>query len=272
MPLVILLNVRDQFALSAASLVAVLASTWLVVKFVNRKRFAAVGLAVNKHTMRELGIGCVIGWLMMTAIFGIEYLLGYVKVVAVEFSVAEAAQAFGISIAFFGVAAMFEEVLFRGYLFQTLARGINFIPSVALTGLLFGFAHFKNPNASEFGLINTVFVSVLFCLAYLRTRGLWLPFGIHFAWNFSQTTLYGYPTSGIHFANYELTKLTQFGPDWITGGAYGPEGGALATLLIVLCGVYLYFSRSLQPYPGNITLERKDEKLDMQIFERRIAA
>ena len=214
----------------------------------NKKVFAAVGLAVNKHTMRELGVGCMIGWLMMTGIFGVEYLLGYVKVVAVEFSFVQAAQAFGISILFFSIAAMFEEVLFRGYLFQTLARGINFIPSVVLTGLLFGFAHFKNPDASAFGWINTVFVSVLFCLAYWRTRGLWFPFGIHFAWNFSQTTLYGYPTSGIHFARYELTRLTQFGSEWITGSAYGPEGGALATLVIIFAGVYVYFSRTLQPH------------------------
>lgn len=266
-PLVQLLNVKDMFSLSAASLLGVLLATLLVTRFINRKPFVAIGLAVNKHTMKELGIGCLAGWLMMTGIFGIEYALGYVKVVASELAFANALQAFFISIVFFGVAAMFEEVLFRGYLFQTLVRGIRFIPSVVVMGILFSFAHLTNPNANAFGLINTVLVSVLFCYAYLRTRGLWLPFGIHFAWNFAQTTLYGYPTSGVHFSDYELTKLTQFGSEWITGGAYGPEGGVLATMMILLCGIYVYFSETLQPFPGIVTLEREEERLQLQWFE-----
>ena len=268
-PLVLLLNVRDTFALSAAALVSALLATLLATRFINRKTFIAVGLAVNGHTMRELGIGWLVGWLMMTGVFGVEYARGYLKVVATDLSFTQAAQTFAISIVFFAVAAMFEEVLFRGYLFQTLVRGINVIPSVVVMGVLFSLAHFRNPNANAFGLINTILVAILFCYAYWRTRGLWLPFGIHFAWNFSQTTLYGYPTSGIHFSNYELTKLTQFGPDWITGGAYGPEGGALATLMILLCGVYLYFSQTLQPYPGIVTLETEEERLQFRTFESR---
>jgi hypothetical protein len=109
----------------------------------------------------------------------------------------------------------------------------------------------------------------MFCYAYWRTRGLWLPFGIHFAWNFSQTTFYGYPTSGIHFSNQELTRLIQFGPEWITGGMYGPEGGILATFAIVLCGVYCYYSKALQPQADVVTLERKEERLRFQMFESR---
>lgn len=272
LPLIVFLKIQDTFTLAAASLVAAVITTFLVTKFVNRKPLTAVGLAINAHTMRELGIGCLIGWLMMTAIFGIQYLSGYVKVVAVEVTWTEGLTMFGIAIVFFAVAAMFEEVLFRGYLFQTLVRGIRFIPAAVLVGVLFGFAHIRNPNAGAFGVVNTVLVSIVFCIAYWRTRGVWLPFGIHFAWNFSQTTLFGYPTSGMHFTSYELTRLAQFGPEWMTGGAYGPEGGALATLVILLCGVYLVLSRSLHPFEGIVTLERKDENLTVDFLERRKAA
>jgi membrane protease YdiL (CAAX protease family) len=260
-PLIALAKVQDAMVINVALGVALLAATGLVTRFVNRKPLTAVGLAINKHAMRQLGIGCLLGWLMLTAIFGIEYAQDHVKVAAAEISFAEGVQTFLVSLVFFAVAAMNEELLFRGYPFQALMRGIGFVPAAVVTGFLFGAAHLNNPNANVFGFINTVLVAWLFCFAYWRTRSLWLPFGIHFSWNFAQTTIYGFPTSGVHFSQYELTRLTQFGSEWVTGGAYGPEGGALATLVIVLCGVYVYFSRSLHPHPATPTLEREGETI-----------
>lgn len=268
----ILLKRTDMFSMSMASLVAVIIASFVCARFVNKKSLAAIGLSLNQLGWKEFGLGCLAGWLMMTGIFGIEYALGYTKVEAVEISFVDGLKVFGYAFLFFGVAALFEEVLFRGYLFQTLARGINVVPATVLTGILFGLAHLGNPNASVFGIANTFLVSIVLCLAYWKTRSLWLPFGIHFAWNFSQTTLYGFPTSGADFTRHELTRLTQFGPEWITGGAYGPEGGALATLTIILCGAYLYFSRSLQPTSHTVTLEREGEQLDIRWLERRNAA
>lgn len=270
-PLLTLVRTREAMVLNLALLVAVLAATWAVTRFVNRKPLTAVGLAVNGQALREFGLGCLLGWLMMTAIFGIEYLQDQVKVSVPEISLGEGVQAFGLALVFFAVAALNEEILFRGYPFQALMRGIGFSPAMLVSGVVFGAAHLQNPNASVFGFINTVLVACVFCLAYWRTRGLWLPFGIHFAWNFSQTTIYGFPTSGVHFAQLELTRLTQFGPEWVTGGAYGPEGGALATLTIVLCGVYLYFTRSLRPNPEVVTLEREGEEIRF-VLERRAEA
>ena len=267
-PAILLFEERDTQRLSVVTLMAVLLATYAATRFINRKPFSATGLALNRITMRQLGIGCLLGWLMMTAIFGVEYLFDYVKVVASEMSLPQMMQTVGLSLVLFAVAAMVEEVLFRGYLFQTLVRGVKFIPAVFIMGVLFGLSHLGNPNASAFGILNTVLVAAVFCLAYWRTRSLWLPFGIHFAWNFSQTTLYGYPTSGKHFSDYELTSFTQFGPEWLTGGAYGPEGGALATLLIVLCGVYLFFAESLKPAPGIAVLERDEEDLGTTFLER----
>ncbi|MEO8166932.1 MAG: type II CAAX endopeptidase family protein [bacterium] len=268
----IISGVKDTFALEAATLVGILAATYLATRFINHKPFVAVGLAVNKYAMREFGIGCLVGWLMLTGVFGIEYVWGYVKVSAAEFSFIDAIRVSGISLFFFAVAAAAEELLFRGYMFQTLIRGIRLIPASILVGICFGFAHYNNPTANVWGISNTVLIAVLFAFAYWRTRSLWLPFGIHLSWNFSQTTLYGYPTSGLHFTKYELTRLTQFGPEWLTGGAYGPEGGAIATLIIVLCGMYIYFSSSLQPFPGVRTLDEGTEDLSGGFFDGRKAA
>lgn len=267
-PLFVVMDVPDMLAVNTGVVIAALAATWIVTRWVNRKPLVAVGLSVNAHTMKHLGIGCLLGWLMMTAIFGFEYISDHVKVTAPDRTLVDGLQAVVVAAVFFAVAAMSEEVLFRGYPFQSLVRGMGFMPSAVVMGVLFAAAHLKNPNASFFGFANTLLVALLFSIAYWRTRSLWLPFGIHFAWNFSQTTLYGYPTSGVHFAEYELTRLTQFGPEWITGGAYGPEGGALATVTILACGWYVYASRSLRPHPGAVTLEREEETIRWQIAER----
>ncbi len=271
-PIILRLLSATQFLVSILSLAGVVLATFVAARFLEKRKLAATGLAVNKNTMRQLGLGCLLGWLMMTAIFGIEYSLGYVKVEMPDFSFANALQAFGISTAFFAAAAMFEEMLVRGYAMQVLAQGVGVVWSSIITAVVFSVLHIANPNIGGLAFVNIVLVGIVFALAYWRTRSLWLPFGIHFSWNFAQTTLYGFPTSGQDFTRYELTKLTQFGPEWLTGGAFGPEAGAFATLMIVLCGAYLFFSYSLPSYVQQNVLEPDDRRLTAELAGRRIAA
>jgi membrane protease YdiL (CAAX protease family) len=89
----------------------------------------------------------------------------------------------------------------------------------------------------------------------MKTRSLWLPFGLHVSWNYSQTVIYSFPTSGIDFAGFQLGETVQTGPEWITGGAFGPEGGALATLMLILSTWYILKSKSLSVPEGIITLD-----------------
>src|SRR5207245_1439230 len=99
--------------------------------------------------------------------------------------------------------------------------------------VLFGAAHIRNPHSTLLGAANTSLVGVFFSIAYLRTRALWMPFGIHFAWNFSLGTLYGLPVSGItSFA--AIVHGTALGPSWLTGGDYGIEASATGTAVILL--------------------------------------
>ena len=82
-------------------------------------------------------------------------------------------------------------------------------------------------------MLNTVLIGVLLSVAYLRTRALWLPWGIHFGWNLTLGLLFGLPLSG--FRNYNLLRYTQaYGPTWLTGGKYGVEASMTGTCAIVL--------------------------------------
>jgi hypothetical protein len=129
------------------------------------------------------------------------------------------------------VAAMAEEVAFRGYPFQRLVDGIGPIGGIVLLSFFFGAIHLGNPHASLWGFLNTIEIGAFLAVSYLRTRSLWMPWGIHFGWNLTLGMLLGLPVSGIN----EFTVAVQgtaVGPDWLTGGSYGIEASLTGTLVV----------------------------------------
>lgn len=129
------------------------------------------------------------------------------------------------------VGALAEELAFRGYPFQKLVEAIGPWWAIGAFSALFGIAHTTNPNVTVWGVINTAGVGVLFAVAYLRTRALWLPWGLHFGWNFTLGMVCGLPVSGLRTFS-AMVRTTVAGPLWLTGGDYGIEGSATGTLVI----------------------------------------
>jgi uncharacterized protein len=238
-----------------AYLCATAAATFIMLKFINRKPFGAIGLTIHSTVFREFGTGVLLGVLMMGGIFLVELALGYVSVSGRGLTRWEMLGVFFSALAVFSIAAAFEELLFRGYLFQTLIQGVTLLPALLLMAGLFAVAHARNPDATVFGVINVGLAGVWFSVAYVKTRGLWLPIGLHISWNFCQTTLFGFPTSGLAFVDRRLVDAVQSGPVWVTGGTFGPEGGALATVAILVCTTYVLKAGHLQAPPGITTLD-----------------
>jgi hypothetical protein len=131
------------------------------------------------------------------------------------------------------VAAMNEEVAFRGYPFQRLVEGIGPVGAIVFLSVLFGAVHLGNPHVSRWGFLNTIEVGALLAVAYLRTRSLWMPWGIHFGWNFALGLLFGLPVSGLNDFAVAVQGTAQ-GPAWLTGGAYGIEASLTGSVIIVL--------------------------------------
>ncbi|HMK38977.1 MAG TPA: type II CAAX endopeptidase family protein [Bacteroidota bacterium] len=236
-------------------LASALGATWVLTRFVNRKPLGAVGLWIHARTLRELGAGCLLGFLMMAGIYIVEVALGYVSPSSAGLSPAGALRVTGLSFLSFSAGAMGEELLFRGYAFQTLIQAVTFLPATLLAAVVFGLAHMQNPHVTALSLSNVVLAGALFSFAYMKTRSLWLPFGLHFAWNFSQTTLFGLPTSGVLDSAHALFGAAQSGPAWIGGGEFGPEGGVLATIALLACLWYILKAGFLGPPPGIVTLD-----------------
>lgn len=251
----------SQFTGWCVLLAAGLIGSFLMTRFVNHKPFAAIGFNLHAGMFREAGIGILLGVLMMSGIFAVEYLLGAVEIHLVEASWTGMVWIVVSSMALFGVQSLAEEVLFRGYLFQSLIQGMSFLPAMLAMAALFAAGHAWNPNVSAPAMINIALASVWLSFAYMHTRGLWLPFGLHFAWNFSQTTLFGFHTSGGAFPGYSLMTNVQEGPGWLTGGAFGPEGGVLATLALLVSTAYILKARYLRAPEGIITLDSVEDLL-----------
>ena len=148
-----------------------------------------------------------------------------------------------IEIFILSTAAMAEEVMFRGYPFQRILEGAGPVVAIVVLSVFFGIAHHWNPHARDvaaLSLFNTVFVGVLLSLAYLRVRNLWLPWGIHFAWNSMLGVVFGLPVSGLNDFSV-IIRGRAAGPVWLTGGAYGIEGSLAGTLAILAGFVPLYW-------------------------------
>jgi membrane protease YdiL (CAAX protease family) len=249
------------FAGSFIPLALVLAVTWVMTRLANHKPLAAVGLWMHPRALRECAMGLLLGFLMMTGIFLLELGLGVLSLTWRGLTLPEIAGAAAISFLFFAASALFEELLFRGYLLQTLMQWVSFLPALLMMSVFFGLAHYSNPHATPLSTANVVLAGVWLSFAYLKTRSLWLPFGLHLSWNFAQTTIYAFPTSGIAFAERRLFISETSGPLWLTGGEFGPEGGVLATVALTAATWYILKTPLLRAPEGIITLDSVEDVL-----------
>ncbi len=210
---------------------------------IDRKTVESLGIQ-PEGMWRDISAGIGIAGVMMLFIFLVVLAGGWIDIegFAWEFS---AFSVWGVNsinmILLFLIVGITEELQFRGYVLQNLEEGLNMVPAVLLSAAIFAVMHSANPGAlTGMPLLGLFFAGIFFAYAYLRTRTLWLAIGLHIGWNFFESTVFGFAVSGVNTGGWLLQTVT--GPDWITGGAFGPEAGLVlvpAILLGVLL-VYLY--------------------------------
>jgi hypothetical protein len=135
-------------------------------------------------------------------------------------------------------AAVSEEMLFRGVLFRWLEEFGGSWVALLLTSAFFGAVHLRNPNATMLAAVGIAFEGgVLLGGAYMLTRSLWLPMGIHAAWNFTQGEIFGIPVSGRSVHGLLAARLT--GSPLLTGNGFGLEASPIAMVVATAAGVWL---------------------------------
>ena len=224
-------------------------ASWILLHLADRCSFRNLGLWFYDGWGRELGLGLAGGTLMISVVVaptaisgGLEWHLRGVEPMVLLSGFLWAA-------VLLIPAATFEELLFRGYPFQRLVESWGApIAVVAISGL-FGLGHRNNPNATAFTVANTILAGIWLSQAYLKTRALWYPIGLHFSWNFVMGYVYSLPVSGIVLSN-QLLATKDHGPQWLTGGDYGPESSILSTGVLVVAIVWQWRTRLLKVAPA----------------------
>jgi membrane protease YdiL (CAAX protease family) len=142
----------------------------------------------------------------------------------------------GLLIAF--SAAVAEEIIFRGFLFRLFAKLVGTWGALVITAALFGALHAFNPGATVGSSVAIALeAGVLLGAAYAATQRLWLPIGLHMAWNFTEGSVFGMDVSG-HSAQPSLLIGTLHGSNLMTGGAFGPEASILAVVVCLIAAAY----------------------------------
>jgi membrane protease YdiL (CAAX protease family) len=222
---------------------AVTLSVFIARRYLDRRTFASLGLSVRSQSVYDFTFGVALAGLMIGLMYALEMAAGWVQIESLAWqseSWGNIAASIGIMVILFGLVSWHEELTIRGYWLQNLSTGLNLSMGVLLSSALFALAHLGNPNQSWQAYAGLFLSGLFLAFGYLRTHQLWLPIGLHLGWNLFEGTVFGFPVSGQYF--YQLIRQTVSGPDIITGGAFGPEGGLilLPALLLGTAGVFWY--------------------------------
>ncbi|HXG86427.1 MAG TPA: type II CAAX endopeptidase family protein [Pyrinomonadaceae bacterium] len=218
-------------------------------KFLEGLPFRALGLWFTKNWLKDLIFGLIAGAISITLAVLIAILFGGMRL---ELNQSAGSSAIGltllVSFVVFVVGAIAEEAYFRGYILQTFARARLAWLAIVFTSLFFASAHLNNQNADWISTTNTALAGVWFGIAYLKTRNLWFPFGIHLMWNWLQGAFFGIPVSGItSLTTAPFMNETEKGAKLLTGGDYGIEGGIACTIAIIASGALIWFAPFIKP-------------------------
>lgn len=220
----------DGAWLSPLPVAFLLLVTYLCVRL-RREPLAAVGLKLDVAFARQAFAGAVLGSALIGLVTGLIVASG-----GATFSLdpARSVAALGMATWVFLWVVLLEELLFRGFVFQRLVDGIGAWPALLAMAVLFAVAHWGNPGMDAttmfWASIDTALGALLLGLAYLRTRSLALPIGIHLGWNWTQGALLGFDVSGFDQTGWLLPRLLDR-PQWLTGGQFGPEASIFAVFV-----------------------------------------
>jgi membrane protease YdiL (CAAX protease family) len=233
-------------------LIAALGAGYVCTRWLEGLPWRALGLWFHQHWLRDLVLGSLIGVGSLALATAIATAGGGLSfAISGRAALLQVLQTLIFSAALFIVAALAEEAIFRGYGLQTLTRANLAWLGVFLTSVPFAAVHLNNPNvAAGFTFINTALAGVWLAVAYLRTRTLWFPLGVHWAWNWALGALFGLPVSGINdLAPHSLLRGTDLGPAWLTGGSYGIEGGLACTVTLIVSTMFILRTRLVAASP-----------------------
>lgn len=222
-------------------------SAYLSRRFLDKKSFISLGLKWNRQTIKDLVFGFILSGLMAAVFFLLLLSFRLLEFNGFNFQTSSLDNSFDfvqfmsvVTIGSMGLMLLehilvgyWEELAFRGYIFQNIIEGLGITTAVIVSCLLYGLIHYTNPNATVLSSIIIIGFGFLRIYGYLSTKMLWLSMGMHIGWNFFQGPIFGFAASG-----HKKATLIQHSflsdRQYLTGGEFGPEGSVIILPILIL--------------------------------------
>jgi membrane protease YdiL (CAAX protease family) len=251
----------QRLVLNTIPLFPAIGALLIMTRFVDKAPIALFGVTFHERWPRDLNVGIAVGTGMLVALTLIN---GAIGGITMEWTASDAStRSLIITPIVLILSAAQEELVFRGYPLQVLMKGLGAWPAILTMSTTFGLVHLLNPNATLVGAVNTMLAGLTLSIAYLKTRSLWMPYGLHLGWNVGLGFVLGYPLSGIKIDS--LWTTTAYGPQWLVGSAYGPEGGIIGTIVFAIAAIVIHKMRSVGISPKIRSLLAKNAS-QVQVF------
>jgi membrane protease YdiL (CAAX protease family) len=227
------------------SLASVALATWIMLRRVDKLPWSTVGLGRAAASPPVILKGAAVGGLTIGVA---SLLLLSIHMLRIDSTIPGSwwGEAWHSTIVLLP-AAFFEELFIRGYVFAVLRRTAGWKLALIVTSVVFGFLHAWNPGADAESILAVIVAGFFLGAIFLATRSLYAAGAAHFAWNWVMSGALHIAVSGVpsHDPDY---RVVETGPDWLTGGPWGPEGGlaAVAAMFVVLFYLYGRYLRQME--------------------------
>lgn len=233
---------NKEVSIGLQVIIIILAS--ITCQLLRRRPMAELFGRFDVHWLKELCVGGLIGSALMLIPALILGIFGWVKW---QWNPEGVSTLLSSVLLFAGVAAA-EELLFRGFVFQRLIAGLGQWSAQLIVAAYFLLTHLNNPgmtgSVKVMAGINIFLASILFGLAFIQTKSLAMPLGLHWMANFMQGGVLGFGVSGMEQSGLLMPVLGDV-PVWLTGGQFGLEASLPGLICVVLALLLLYTRKSI---------------------------
>ena len=244
----------NRFVSKFYSMLSVFIPGFVLLKWADKRPVSLLGMGSYRGSLRELAIGMFMGFILINVTVSILWLTGWA---AYSFSGLPIDMLFYLLcyLVVLVISAFYEEILFRGYIFQSLIEGSNFWITLGIFSLLFGAAHIGNAEATVYTVLVTVVAGIFLGIIYFRTRALWMCIGLHFMWNWTMGPVFGMGINNSKFIKRSLFNYNPSESSFIHGADAMSE--IVLGLLVVALTIYLWRAKWLKPAEYNRALWAK---------------
>ncbi|MCE5221073.1 MAG: CPBP family intramembrane metalloprotease [Clostridium sp.] len=239
-------HIRDQFSgmsnfpavcLELIQCICLIFFVILFWKMWDRRKIKDIGFTNIKSSWKDLCIGLLIGALSFTIVAIILLSTKSVELVN-SFSQPNFSKALILQLVIFIFVGINEELFSRGYCMTILKQTKKSWAPIVVSSIIFALMHSMNAGISLIAYINLFLFGISMGYLFIKTKNIWMCIGYHITWNYFQGDVFGFLVSGnVTDSIYTIKTLS---PNIINGGSFGPEGGLVVTILLVITILIIY--------------------------------